>query len=167
MREHVQDQEVATVTGRAPSATTTAAPVPNSASLATRSPILDVVGKGGGEPLAEPVRSSMEHAMGTSFSDVRVHADGNAARSAAAVQAAAYTSGHEIVFAPGQYAPHTTAGAMTLAHELTHVVQQRAGRVAGRPTGDGISMSEPHDAHEEAAEANAQRIVAGMHDGGS
>jgi hypothetical protein len=60
------------------------------------------------------------------FSRVRIHTDSRAADSAQAVNAAAYTVGHNIVFGPGQYEPATTKGRLTLAHELTHVVQQSA-----------------------------------------
>lgn len=58
------------------------------------------------------------------FSRVRVHTDGRAAASAQAMNALAYTVGHDVVFAAGQYAPHTPAGRNLLVHELAHVVQQ-------------------------------------------
>jgi hypothetical protein len=57
---------------------------------------------------------------------VRVHTDGRAAASARAVQAIAYTSGHNIVFDSGRYQPHNTGDSL-LAHELTHVIQQGSG----------------------------------------
>jgi hypothetical protein len=43
------------------------------------------------------------------------------------LNALAYTSGHDIAFAPGQYAPDSNGGRRLLAHELTHVVQQGGG----------------------------------------
>ena len=55
---------------------------------------------------------------------VRVHTDGRAAASALAVGARAYAVGRHIVFAPGEYAPHTGRGQSLLAHELAHVAQQ-------------------------------------------
>ena len=67
----------------------------------------------------------MESGFGRSFADVRVHTDGAAAHSAAALDAHAYTSGRELVFAHGRYDPGTPAGRRLLAHELAHVVQQR------------------------------------------
>ena len=67
----------------------------------------------------------MEQALGAPFADVRVHRDSEAAQTASMVSASAYTVGPHIVFAEGQYAPHTVAGLQLLAHELTHVVQQR------------------------------------------
>jgi hypothetical protein len=61
---------------------------------------------------------------GHDFSGVRIHTDAHAAASARALRARAYTVGHEIVFAPGQYAAGTLAGRRLLAHELAHVRQQ-------------------------------------------
>jgi hypothetical protein len=69
----------------------------------------------------------METRFGADFGDVRVHADASAERSARSVSAHAYTVGPHIAFAPGRYAPHTSAGRRLLAHELAHVVQQRSG----------------------------------------
>jgi Domain of unknown function (DUF4157)/Annexin len=64
-------------------------------------------------------------ADGWDFSQVRIHTDARAAESTSAVNALAYTVGNNIVFGSGQYAPETTNGRRLLAHELTHVVQQR------------------------------------------
>ena len=61
---------------------------------------------------------------GYDFSQVRVHTGAQAAASARAVNARAYTVGAHMVFGAGQYAPETIAGRRLLAHELTHVVQQ-------------------------------------------
>lgn len=58
------------------------------------------------------------------FSQVRVHADEGAARSAEEIGALAFTAGTHIVFGPGQFAPETSKGRQLLAHELTHVMQQ-------------------------------------------
>jgi hypothetical protein len=74
----------------------------------------------------------MESRFGKDFSRVRVHADAQAAKSAQEVNALAYTVGHDIVFGAGRYSPGTSSGQHLLAHELTHVVQQRAGLA---PTG--------------------------------
>ena len=78
-----------------------------------------------GRPLAPEVRAFMEPRFGCDFSRVRVHADDKAAESARALHARAYTVGHDLVFAAGQYAPDDSAGKVLLAHELTHVVQQK------------------------------------------
>jgi hypothetical protein len=80
-----------------------------------------------GHALDEGVRSFMEPRFGQDFSRVRVRTDTRAAESAAAVSALAYTAGRDIVFGSGQYTPQTLAGRKLLAHELTHVIQQRGG----------------------------------------
>ncbi|EDY48922.1 hypothetical protein SSCG_01950 [Streptomyces clavuligerus] len=49
----------------------------------------------------------------------------------------------------------------TLAHELTHVVQQRQGPVAGTDNGTGLRVSDPSDHFERAAEANARAVMSG------
>jgi hypothetical protein len=77
-----------------------------------------------GRPLAPETRAFMEPRFGCDFSQVRVHADEKAAESARALDARAYTVGHDLVFAAGEYAPENAAGQVLLAHELTHVVQQ-------------------------------------------
>lgn len=125
-----------------------------------RSPVLDVVGSGGGHPLDPGTRADMEGRLGADFGDVRVHTDGAASDSARSVGAHAYTVGSDIVFQRDAYDPTSTAGRTTLAHELTHVVQQRSGPVDGTPTGSGISVSDPGDRYENAAAANAERVMA-------
>lgn len=125
-----------------------------------RSPVLDVVSSGG-RPLEEPVRTDMEARLGHDFSDVRVHTDDAASRSAASVNAHAYTVGSSVVFQREKYDPSSTAGRTMLAHELTHVVQQRSGPVDGTPTGAGIRVSDPSDRFEREAAANAERVMSG------
>ena len=125
-----------------------------------RSPVLDVVSSGG-RPLEEPVRTDMEARLGHDFSDVRVHTDDAASRSAASVNAHAYTVGSSVVFQREKYDPSSTAGRTMLAHELTHVVQQRSGPVDGTPTGAGIRVSDPSDRFEREAAATAERVMSG------
>ncbi|BFO14740.1 hypothetical protein SHKM778_11280 [Streptomyces sp. KM77-8] len=55
----------------------------------------------------------------------------------------------------------TAAATHTLAHELTHVVQQRQGPVAGTDHGNGLLLSDPADRFEREAETNAHRVMAG------
>lgn len=124
-----------------------------------RSPVLDVLSSGGGRPLEPGVRADMEARLGTDFGDVRVHTDSAASDSAAAVGAHAYTVGRDVVFQRDAYDPGSHAGRTTLAHELTHVIQQRSGPVDGTPTGDGVQVSDPSDRFETAAAANAERVM--------
>ncbi|MFF6908138.1 DUF4157 domain-containing protein [Streptomyces sp. NPDC012389] len=106
-----------------------------------------------GRPLDDRTRADMESRMGADFSDVRIHDNAAARASAAEVGARAYTSGHHVVLGRGGADPHT------LAHELTHVIQQRQGPVAGTDNGSGLSVSDPSDRFERAAEANAARVM--------
>lgn len=82
----------------------------------------------GGRPLAPQTRAFFEPRFGFSFADVRIHDDSQAASSARAVNALAYTVGNDVVFGQGHYSPDSSAGRRLLAHELTHVVQQSPGR---------------------------------------
>ena len=83
----------------------------------------------GGSPLPFALRSVFEPRFGVNFQDVRVHSDARAADTASAINAKAFTVGHNIVFGHGQYAPESREGRELLAHELTHVVQQSGGGV--------------------------------------
>ncbi|MES2741987.1 MAG: DUF4157 domain-containing protein [Pseudomonadota bacterium] len=80
---------------------------------------------GAGAALDAGVRRDMEQRFGHDFSAVRIHADVGAARSARALHADAYTDGASIVFGAGRFAPAHPAGRLLLAHELTHVLQNR------------------------------------------
>ncbi len=76
------------------------------------------------------------------LSGVRIHTGGDAAESAKAVNAHAYTVGEDIVFGAGQYAPGTTSGRFLLAHELVHTLQPTGPirrRVAGPGTPEGLA----------------------------
>src|SRR5438876_3498083 len=132
-----------------------------SAALEEQEPSLvkEVVGSGGGAPLDNDTRGFMESRLGADFSDVRVHTDATASESAQAVQAHAYTVGNDVVFQSGKYAPENDSGKRMLAHELTHVVQQRSGPVAGTPAPGGIQISHPSDRFEQAAESSADRVM--------
>jgi|GEM_PF-3901888 len=65
------------------------------------------------------------------LSRVRIHTDEKAAASARAVNALAYTVGHDIVFDTGRYAPATSEGQKLIAHELAHVAQQSVRKSSG------------------------------------
>lgn len=123
-----------------------------------RSPVHDVVSSGGA-PLDEGVRTDMEARMGQDFSDVKVHTGDAADASARSVSAHAYTVGSNIVFQRGAYDPGSTQGQTLLAHELTHVVQQRSGPVDGKPAAGGVSVSDPSDRFEVEAASNAERVM--------
>jgi hypothetical protein len=101
----------------------------------------------------------MEARMGQDFGDVRVHTGDAADASARSVSAHAYTVGSNVVFQRGAYDPDSTQGRTLLAHELTHVVQQRNGPVDGTPTAGGVSVSDPSDRYEVEAARNAEQVM--------
>ncbi|MDD9717755.1 DUF4157 domain-containing protein [Dinoroseobacter sp. PD6] len=82
----------------------------------------------GGRPLPDTVRSEMEARIGEDFSDVRIHTGREASDLAAEIHARAFTVGRDVVFAGDSFAPATLSGRHLIAHELTHVVQQRGPR---------------------------------------
>ena len=104
-------------------------------------PLVEETLRSPGQPLDPSTRTFMEQRFGYDFGHVRVHADARAAESARAVDALAYTSGHHVVFAAGNYQQSTSAGQRLLAHELAHTIQQSAG-------GTPLSSSAPHRAPE-------------------
>lgn len=123
-----------------------------------QSPVHGVI-NAGGRPLEPDVRDDMEARLGADFTDVRVHDDAAAADSAKAVNAHAYTVGSDVVFQRDTYDPSSAAGKTTLAHELTHVMQQRNGPVDGTSAPGGIKVSDPSDRFEREAAANADRAM--------
>lgn len=125
-----------------------------------RSPVHDVVGSGG-SPLDADTRADMEARLGHDFGDVRVHTDAAAHESARSVHAQAYTVGSDIVFQRDRYDPSSETGRHMLAHELTHVVQQRSGPVDGTDAGGGVKVSDPSDRFEREAAATADHVMAG------
>ena len=80
---------------------------------------------GGGQPLSESIRAYFEPRFGHSFDQVRVHDDSRVAGYTEAIGAQAFTIGRDVFFGAGQFAPEKATGRQLLAHELTHVIQQR------------------------------------------
>ncbi|MFP5246797.1 MAG: DUF4157 domain-containing protein [Thermoanaerobaculia bacterium] len=101
-----------------------------------------------GRPLDQTTRSEMETRFAHDFSRVRVHTDERAAGAARGLHASAFTYGNDIGFDAGQYDPQSARGRELLAHELSHVVQQRAGVIPG-------------DMHERRADQAAQAVSHG------
>lgn len=112
----------------------------------------------GGRALDAATRGAMEARFAHDFSRVRVHTGPEAAASARAVSALAYTVGNHIVFGDNQL-KSDHAGRRLLAHELAHVVQQ-GGRGEGRPQAK-LKVSQAGDLHERQADAAAERVMAG------
>ena len=128
-------------------------PLPGAPALSTVGAVLHA---GGGQPLDPGTRRRMEGHFGQDFRQVRVHTGSQAAESAQALNARAYTVGRDIVFRAGLYAPQTGEGQRLLAHELTHVVQQGVGAVTG--PADRLNLGPVGDHFEQQAEQVAAAI---------
>jgi hypothetical protein len=106
---------------------------------------------GSGHTLDPQARERLAPHVGDPLTDVRMHTDSTADALARSVSARAFTTGTDVYFAAGEYRPGTSAGDSLLAHELTHVTQQR-----GAPTSGPLTVSEPGDAMENEADAVAR-----------
>jgi Domain of unknown function (DUF4157) len=109
--------------------------------------------RGHGRALDGPVRERVGEALDDPLTDVRVHADDRADALARSVSARAFTTGADIFFAHGEYRPRTASGDALLAHELTHVVQQR-----GSPVTGPLTVTDSGGALETEAEAMAREL---------
>ena len=97
--------------------------------------------------LPAKVQMKMENAFGQDFSNVNIHKD---SKSATDVGALAYAQGNDVHFAPGQFKPNTQAGQELIGHELTHVVQQREGRVKPTTQAKGMPVNDDKGLEKEA-----------------
>ncbi len=84
----------------------------------------EVLNSGSGKTLDNATLSFMEPRLGADFSNVKIHDNALAAKSADSINALAYTSGNNVVFNSGQYNSNTDSGKRLLAHELVHTMQQ-------------------------------------------
>jgi outer membrane protein OmpA-like peptidoglycan-associated protein len=126
------------------------------------SPVVHEALRSPGQSLNPQRRALMEPRFGHDFGHVRVHTDARAAESARAVNALAYTVGRDVVFGAGRYAPEMAEGRKLLAHELAHVIQQKAAAGgAARPTATSPETRDPFDPSEREADAIADRITRG------
>jgi hypothetical protein len=101
-----------------------------------------------GYPLEDEVLQMYEDFFETDLSNVMVHeGDGEAET----IGALAFTTGNDIYFAVGRYDPFTPEGQRLLGHELTHVIQQKEGRV-NNPYRNSIVV-----VHNPGLEAEAER----------
>jgi outer membrane protein OmpA-like peptidoglycan-associated protein len=123
----------------------------------TAPPSIHAVVRSPGQPLDPATRAVMEPRFGHDFSQVRIHSDTAAARSARDVNANAYTVGQDIVFGAGRFAPHTSDGRHLLAHELAHVVQTSADRSLA-----GVVHRQPGQYYEKTETDVAESVIAAL-----
>ncbi|MEX2445862.1 MAG: DUF4157 domain-containing protein [Dehalococcoidia bacterium] len=103
----------------------------------------------GGIGIPVQLRRRLEQSMGTDLGGVRLRED----PSAADLDALAYTRGADIYLAPGHYQPHSGSGGRLIAHEVAHVIQQRAARVPAPRALEGLPVNEDRDLEREADRA--------------
>jgi len=115
-----------------------------------------------GSALPDQTKTRFESALESDLSAVRVHNAPQHNSMARSLQARAFTVGADIFFGRGFYRPGTLEGDRLLAHELTHVIQQRTGRVQGTQLEPGLAMSEAGDGHEQEADRVADSLMAGQ-----
>jgi hypothetical protein len=127
-------------------------PGPEGGALSSDSASTIQSARGGGSPLDAGVRASMEQAFDTDFSDVRVHSDAQSASLNQGLSSRAFTTGNDVFLGPNAHANDQ----QLLAHELTHVVQQRSMGGAG----GGMRVGAAGDAYEQEADAVAHHLQA-------
>jgi hypothetical protein len=110
-------------------------------------------------PLSTATRMEMESLLVANFTGVRIHADTHSAVVADVLGVNAFAIGRDIFFAPGKYQPDTAQGRWTLAHELTHVVQQEGG---GTPSLETIGRRSNDAELEHEADRAATAISHGL-----
>jgi hypothetical protein len=109
-----------------------------------------------GRPLDTATRAFFEPRFKYDFSAVRVHTDAHATGSARQINSLAYAVGTNVVFRSDTFAPDTPVGKELLAHELSHVVQQRHAAANGP-----LSLGRPGDLAEQEAELAATGVMFG------
>ncbi len=135
-------------------------PKTSAGSGAAAPPPIDPLPSSRGDPIDPPARAYFETRLGHDFSGVRIHRGADAHNKATAFRALAFTVGRDIVFADGQYAPHSEPGRRLLAHELVHTVQQAGGGIR-RVLPSRVTVSRPDDPAEREADRIADHVVRG------
>lgn len=99
--------------------------------------------KGGGSALPADTRRFMENRFDADFSGVRIHTGTAAESMNRQVNAQAFAHGSDIYFNSGKYAPGTAGGKLLLAHELTHTIQQGAGKTVSPKLNSAALFTKP------------------------
>ena len=86
--------------------------------------------QGGGQALSQTERNFFEPRFNNDFSKVRIHTSAQAANTAKSINARAFTFGNNVAFATGEYSKTSQQSKKLMAHELTHVLQQKDSQVS-------------------------------------
>jgi len=109
--------------------------------------------RGNGRSLERPAQQHFERTFGTDLSDVRVHTGQESDELSRQEDAEAFTTGSDIFFRSGRYNPDAGEGRSLLAHELTHVIQQRG----ATPSVGRLTISQASDPAERQATQVAEK----------
>jgi putative cytotoxic protein/uncharacterized protein DUF4157 len=128
-----------------------------------------------GSPLPAAARERMEPQLGADLSAVRVHTGSESAAAAEKLGARAFTTGTDVHFGAGEFAPGTREGDRLIAHELTHAVQAGSAGIQRKANpeehaGDeeeAHDVSHPDDPAEKEADAAGDHAAAQLHGGSS
>lgn len=119
----------------------------------------------------------MEPQLGADLSSVKIHTGGDSATAAERLGARAFTTGSDVHFGSGEFAPGTKEGDRLIAHELTHAVQAQKSGVQRKAQpdeehadsahgGDEHDVSQPGEPAEQEADAVADNVADKLHGGG-
>ena len=123
----------------------------------SQSPLSVMRSLGKGNSIESSTRSKMEGAFGTSFSDVEVHTDSQAASLASGMNARAFAVGNHIAFGSSEHQPGTLIGDALMAHELAHVEQQKGATIQTKSNTDNQLIEK--DADETAVGVMAKNLT--------
>ncbi|HEX2901487.1 MAG TPA: DUF4157 domain-containing protein, partial [Bacteroidia bacterium] len=110
-------------------------------------------GSSEGSGVPTDVMGKMESTFNADFSNVQIVQNSSKASEAGAL---AYAQGNSVHFAPGQFNPETPGGQQLLGHELSHVVQQRQGRVQANSEVNGMPVNNDRSLEAEADQMGAK-----------
>ena len=118
--------------------------------------------RGGGSALDEGTKSTMEDTLGAPLDGVRVHVGEESDNLNRSITAKAFTTGNDVFVRSDNWAPGSSSTQRLLAHELTHVVQQRS--MPGDSGGMSVGAADTHEEHEadDVADTVMQRAADGV-----
>lgn len=102
--------------------------------------------RGGGSALDTTTKATMESTLGTSLDGVRVHVGQESDQLNQSITAKAFTTGNDVFIRSDQWAPGSSSTQRLMAHELTHVVQQRS--MSGASGAMSVGASDTAEEHE-------------------
>ncbi|MEM7102180.1 MAG: DUF4157 domain-containing protein [Bacteroidota bacterium] len=113
--------------------------------------------KGNKTGMPDGVKSKMETAFQSDFSNVKMIPNSNKAFD---IGAQAFAQGNEVHFAPGKFNPNTHEGQELIGHELAHINQQQEGRVQANSQLKGQPFNDQSNLEKEAEQSGKKAASA-------